>query len=202
MKKMMTYFVTFIMLLTFTNQSYAFAESIRYETTIPVTIEMDDQTNNKGDNTVFKAVLTAEDGTEKELDVKSNTTAYFKGLTYTKVGDYTYTLKQKVKDDSLLEYDLSEYTVLVRVLNDGQNGLTGKLIAMKSGESAKSDIVFHNHMKPIIPNVQTPPTTNGLSGFLPFTGEQQMSIVLALGILAFDFFLIVLKKKSRDSKEE
>ncbi|MBS4749884.1 LPXTG cell wall anchor domain-containing protein [Carnobacteriaceae bacterium zg-ZUI78] len=206
MKKIITYFVTIIMLFALVDKADAFAESAGYEMNIPATIQIDDHTNYYKE-TVFKAVLTSEDGTEKELDVKANTTAYFKGFTYTRVGDYTYTVKQKVGDNPLIDYDSSEYTVLVRVLNDVGNGLTAKIIAVKSGETAKSDIVFHNNIKSVFPpNKKDETTTTVLTKastvFLPFTGEQQISIAVGVGVLALGLFLIAWKKRRRDDKEE
>ena len=76
---------------------------------------------------VYTVVLTAEDGVplpeETQLTVTDNGTVEFGPITYTKPGDYIYTVYQDVGETEFYTYDRTVYTVTVRVVNDDNGGL-------------------------------------------------------------------------------
>ncbi|MCF0143540.1 MAG: Cna B-type domain-containing protein, partial [Firmicutes bacterium] len=66
---------------------------------------------------------------------------------YTKAGEYTYTVKETVPDEDKrikgLTYDTTEYTVIVKVVDDGEGKLTATQ-TYKVGEDTKTSVAFTN----------------------------------------------------------
>lgn len=70
----------------------------------------------------------------------------FGPITYTKPGDYVYTVTQVVGSETDFIYDDTSYTVTVRVVNDGQGGLTAEIWAIEEGGTVKVDEILFNNI--------------------------------------------------------
>lgn len=92
---------------------------------------------------VYTVVLTAEDGVplpeETQLTVTDNGTVEFGPITYTKPGDYIYTVYQDVGETEFYTYDRTVYTVTVRVVNDDNGGLKAEIWAIRDDETEKME---------------------------------------------------------------
>ena len=102
---------------------------------------------------VYTVVLTAEDDAplpeETRLTVTDNGTVEFGPITYTKPGDYVYTVYQDVGETEFYTYDRAIYTVTVRVVNDDEGGLTAEIWAIRDDETEKMEnVVFTNVYTP------------------------------------------------------
>ena len=102
---------------------------------------------------VYTVVLTAEDDAplpeETRLTVTDNGTVEFGPITYTKPGDYVYTVYQDVGETEFYTYDRAVYTVTVRVVNDDEGGLTAEIWAIRDDETEKMEnVVFTNVYTP------------------------------------------------------
>lgn len=102
---------------------------------------------------VYTVVLTAEDGVplpeETQLTVTDNGTVEFGPITYTKPGDYVYTVYQDVGETEFYTYDRTVYTVTVRVVNDDNGGLKAEIWAIRDDETEKMEnVTFTNVYTP------------------------------------------------------
>lgn len=102
---------------------------------------------------VYTVVLTAEDGAplpeETQLAVTDNGTVEFGPITYTKPGDYVYTVYQDVGETEFYTYDRTVYTVTVRVVNDDNGGLKAEIWAIRDDETEKMEnVTFTNVYTP------------------------------------------------------
>lgn len=102
---------------------------------------------------VYTVVLTAENDAplpeETRLTVTDNGTVEFGPITYTKPGDYVYTVYQDVGETEFYTYDRAIYTVTVRVVNDDEGGLTAEIWAIRDDETEKMEnVVFTNVYTP------------------------------------------------------
>ena len=102
---------------------------------------------------VYTVVLTAEDGAplpeETQLTVTDNGTVEFGPITYTKPGDYVYTVYQDVGETEFYTYDRAVYTVTVRVVNDDNGGLKAEIWAIRDDETEKMEnVIFTNVYTP------------------------------------------------------
>ena len=102
---------------------------------------------------VYTVVLTAEDNAplpeETRLTVTDNGRVEFGPITYTKPGDYVYTVYQDVGETEFYTYDRAIYTVTVRVVNDDEGGLTAEIWAIRDDETEKMEnVVFTNVYTP------------------------------------------------------
>ena len=82
---------------------------------------------------------------EDSLTITDGGTVAFGPITYTKPGDYVYTVTQEAGSEQDFIYDDTSYTVTVRVVNDGQGGLRAEIWAIEEGGTVKvEEILFSN----------------------------------------------------------
>lgn len=78
------------------------------------------------------------------LNIRGEGKGQFGAMTYTRPGEYVYTVQEKAQSISGYSFDSTVYRVSVKVLYDG-GGLRSEVTVQKEGASAKSDaIVFTN----------------------------------------------------------
>ena len=82
---------------------------------------------------------------EDSLTITDGGTDAFGPITYTKPGDYVYTVTQEAGSETDFIYDSTSYTVTVRVVNDGEGGLRAEIWAIEEGGTVKVEkILFSN----------------------------------------------------------
>ena len=128
--------------------SAAFAEENGCTVTIPTTVEVTE--TSAPSDTEFKVILTSLDEdapmpSESVGIVKGAGSMVFGSINYTVPGDYHYSISQEMGNAANYTYDTSKYTVIVRVVNNENGGITAEVWAVKDGASDKADeIVFSN----------------------------------------------------------
>ena len=128
--------------------SAAFAEENGCTVTIPTTVEVTE--TSAPSDTEFKVILTSLDEdapmpSESVGIVKGAGSMVFGPINYTVPGDYHYSISQEMGNAANYTYDTSKYTVIVRVVNNENGGITAEVWAVKDGASDKADeIVFSN----------------------------------------------------------
>ncbi|QNM05497.1 Spy0128 family protein [Qiania dongpingensis] len=97
---------------------------------------------------------------QMEIILKGGGKVQLGPITYLAPGDYRYRISQMAGNTENFTYDTSVYTVTVRVINDGEAGLSTEIWAVKDESGDKSaEIVFRNsYKKPVIPE-QKPTVT-------------------------------------------
>ena len=123
----------------------------------------------------FTFELYDEDG--ELVDSKTNTDGKFtfKELVFTDIGEYIYTIKEKIGDDENVTYDTNVYTVNITVTDNGEGALEAAVTNLENtAEKTGDDIVFQNtYTEPVVP-----PTRPSV----PQTGDNN-SLALWLGLL-------------------
>ena len=106
----------------------------------------------------FTFLLQDENGTAVEASNEADGTVNFPGITFSKnqlegtmSKDFTFTVREETGSDSLIRYDDTVYTVIIRVQDDGQGALTASVLSVtdQNGNGAAGyTIVFHNTYTP------------------------------------------------------
>lgn len=140
-------------------------------------------------------------------------------ITYTKPGDYVYTVTQVVGSETDFIYDDTSYTVTVRVVNDGQGGLTAEIWAIEEGGTVKVDEILFNNIydvpdpgdgsasssdpAPSKPAKATPTSVTKTKTAAPKTGDETNLVVLGclmgislLGLIALTVVFCWNRKRS------
>ena len=143
----------------------------------------------------------------------------FGPITYTKPGDYVYTVTQVVGSETDFIYDDTSYTVTVRVVNDGQGGLTAEIWAIEEGGTVKVDEILFNNIydapdpddgsasssdpAPSKPAKATPTSVTKTKTAAPKTGDETNLVVLGclmgislLGLIALTVVFCWNRKRS------
>ena len=111
--------------------------------------------------------------TQREVSVDSNNHGFtFGAITFTKPGEYTYTIKETAGTDDKIVYDDTEYTVTVNVTDNG--GTLESTYDIKVGDtSIDSGDIVDNHIKGFdFENIYTPAAAEiEVSGAKNFTIE-------------------------------
>lgn len=168
------------------------------------------------DDVDFTVTMTPVDEANPMPDASSVTitgsgTATLGPITYTKPGDYLYTVTQKEGSEAYFTYDTTSYTVTVRVINDGEGGLTAEIWAIEEGGVDKVDeILFENSYDPPAPAPKPTPkptpvkhTTAKVTSASPKTGDEMNLVVLGcllgislLGLIALTVVFCWNRKRS------
>lgn len=143
------------------------------------------------------------------VTITGSGTATLGPITYTKPGDYLYTVTQKEGSEAYFTYDTTSYTVTVRVINDGEGGLTAEIWAIEEGGVDKVDeILFENSYDPPAPAPKPTPkptpvkhTTAKVTSASPKTGDEMNLVVLGcllgislLGLIALTVVFLLEQK--------
>lgn len=83
---------------------------------------------------------------EDTLVITDSDTNTFGPITYTKPGDYVYTVTQVAGSEQDFIYDDAVYTVTVRVVNDGEGGLRAEIWAIEEGGTTKVEKILFNNL--------------------------------------------------------
>lgn len=142
----------------------------------------------------------------------------FGPITYTKPGDYVYTVTQLVGSETDFIYDDTSYTVTVRVVNDGEGGLTAEIWAIEEGGTVKVEKILFNNIydvpdpgdgsdsstpAPSKPAKATPTSITKTTTKAPKTGDETNLVVLGclmgislLGLIALTVVFCWNRKRS------
>ena len=175
-------------------QTQAFAADYSCTVTIPVEVQvMEDSVPSDVD---FTITLTPNESgnpmpAASSITITDSEIGEFGPITYTKPGDYIYTVTQVKGSQKYFTYDTTSYTVTVRVVNDGEGGLTSETWAIEEDAGVKTDaILFTNAYDPPVAPTPTPtqkPTTRSTLTTIkhttpkvssPKTGDETNLIVL------------------------
>lgn len=144
-------------------QTQAFAADGSCTVSIPVGVEITGESVPTGID--YTVTITPADESNPMPDASSVTitdsgTAALGPITYTKPGDYVYTVTQQAGDVENVTYDTTNYTVTVRVVNDGEGGLTAEMwVVEEDGTDKVGEILFHNtYDAPVTPDPTPKPT--------------------------------------------
>ena len=187
-----------------------------YSCTISIPVEVQVTGDSAPDAVDFTVTMTPVDEANPMPDASSVTitgsgTATLGPITYTKPGDYLYTVTQKEGSEAYFTYDTTSYTVTVRVINDGEGGLTAEIWAIEEGGVDKVDeILFENSYDPPAPAPKPTPkptpvkhTTAKVTSASPKTGDEMNLVVLGcllgislLGLIALTVVFCWNRKRS------
>lgn len=166
-----------------------------YSCTIAIPVATEVTGKNVPEGTEFSIVLeSVEDGNpipeQTQVVICDTDEASFGPITYTKPGDYQYTIYQEKGNVKHFVYDPSVFTVTVRVTNDGNGGLSATIWAIKDGEENKVDeVVFENKYEEPEPVVKTGDSANAV----------MWGIMLSISLLCF--LILFLKKRNSNFEE-
>lgn len=129
-------------------QVQALAADYSCTVSLPVSVEVTGDSAPDGVDFTLTLAPAGEDVPMPEEDtlvITDSGTDAFGPITYTKPGDYVYTVTQEAGSEADFIYDDTSYTVTVRVVNDGQGGLTAEIWAIEEGGTIKvEEILFNN----------------------------------------------------------
>lgn len=172
------------------------------EVKIPVTITLEGTLPSPAEQ--FTVVLTPDDeaypmpeGTVDgaySLKITGAAKKEFPAIVFTRVGVYTYQVKQLAGTNKDCTYDTAVYSVKVFVTNAEEGGLEANMVVYSSSESDKTEILFHNKYKVVPP--PTDPT-------LPQTGQINwpIPVLIAAGVLLIGSGVVVISNYRKDEYE-
>lgn len=194
-------------------QTQAFAADYSCTVTIPVEVQVTGNSKSSGIDTTIR--MTPKNPSnpmpdEDTLVLTDSDQGEFGPITYTRPGNYLYTVTQVKGSEKYVTYDATSYTVTVRVINDEKGGLASEIWATVPGKEGKLDqILFTNTVqqpsKPVV--VPTSSTTktiiNTTATTSPKTGDGTNLAVLSglmgislLGLIGMTVVSLWSKKRS------
>lgn len=152
---------------------------------IPVRVHVYDETE-----TAFTVQLEAEDSAplpdQCTLTIVGSGEGEFGPITYTKPGDYHYTVRQATGDAQYVTYDDAVYTVTVRVTNTADNGLAAEIWAVHDGETEKAaQVSFENRYTPPKPTTPNAPKTGDGAPLEQVVGIAALAAVTLVGLVVW-----------------
>ena len=137
-------------------------------------------------------------GEKYEITIIGNQIIEIGELIYTHAGIYNYQLKV-VKSDYSRDYkcDITEYTIIVCVRNEGNGQLGKPEVIIKNNNGQKSGILVYNY-------VSINKGGSNITGEMPQTGDhsqREIWIVLFVASTLFIILLLIKRKKDFEQKE-